>query len=314
MEHKPSSPVMIIVAFATVYIVWGSTYFFIQMAMQSIPPLLIGALRFSTAGLLLLGWCVLKGEKIIDRKSLISSAIAGSLMLAGGNGAVVLGEKTLPSAVVAILWCSQPLIFVLMDKNNWRINFQSGATIVGLLIGFAGVCMLFWEHLFNYTGASFQVGSMLLVIGGTIAFSAGSLYSKTHPPKVSAAVNVAWQMIAAAVIFFVGSLMRHELTRFSFDQVTIQAWLAIAYLVLFGSIAAFTAYVWLLANRPATQVSTYAYVNPVIAVILGILFANEHITVLQIGGLVVILISVMLINLSRYQVYSGKRVMLKECR
>src|ERR1700744_6520446 len=142
---------------------------------------------------------------------------------------------------------------------------------------------------------------MILLIFGSIAWSSGSLYSKHHPSEGSAAVNVAWQMIIAGLVFLPGSLLNHEFNNLHFGQIPTQSWLALVYLILFGSIAAFSAYVWLLQVRPATQVSTYAYVNPVIAVILGVLFAHEHISLLQIGGLFIILCSVLLINLSKYR-------------
>jgi len=302
--NKSASPVLVIIAFATVYIVWGSTYFFIQMAIHGIPPLLLGAMRFITAGMLMMIWCIIKGEKIFIRNSIITSAIVGILLLCGGNGAVIWVEQKLPSAMVAILVSAAPIWFVLLDKQNWGANFRSRSTVAGLIIGFAGVILLFGEQLDGmFAGGS--VGSklpgMLLLIFGSIAWSSGSLYSKHHPSEGSAAVNVAWQMIIAGVLFLPGSLLNHEFDHFQLSQVPVKAWLALSYLIVFGSIAAFSAYVWLLQVRPSTQVSTYAYVNPVIAVILGMLFAHEHVSVLQITGLVTILGSVLLINLSKYR-------------
>jgi drug/metabolite transporter (DMT)-like permease len=302
--NKSASPVLVIIAFATVYIVWGSTYFFIQMAIHGIPPLLMGAMRFITAGMLMMIWCIAKGEKIFIRNSIITSAIVGILLLCGGNGAVIWVEQKLPSAMVAILVSAAPIWFVLLDKQNWGANFRSRSTVAGLIIGFAGVILLFGEQLDGmFAGGS--VGSklpgMLLLIFGSIAWSSGSLYSKHHPSEGSAVVNVAWQMIIAGVLFLPGSLLNHEFDHFQLSQVPVKAWMALSYLIVFGSIAAFSAYVWLLQVRPSTQVSTYAYVNPVIAVILGMLFAYEHVSVLQITGLVTILGSVLLINLSKYR-------------
>ena len=206
--------------------------------------------------------------------------------------------------MVAILVSAAPIWFVLLDKQNWGVNFKSRSTVAGLIIGFAGVILLFGEQLGSiFAGGS--VGSklpgMLLLIFGSIAWSSGSLYSKHHPSEGSAAVNIAWQMIIAGLLFLPGSLLNHEFEHFQLSQVPLKAWMALGYLILFGSIAAFSAYVWLLQVRPATQVSTYAYVNPVIAVILGIFFAHEHISMLQITGLVIILGSVLLINLSKYR-------------
>jgi drug/metabolite transporter (DMT)-like permease len=301
---KLASPLWVIIAFATVYIVWGSTYFFIQMAIQGIPPLLLGALRFTAAGLSMLIWCLIKGEKIFIKKSIITSAIVGILLLCGGNGAVIWAEQKLPSAMVAILVSSAPIWFVLLDSHNWNINLRNRSTILGLVIGFAGVILLFGEQLQGVFGGG-SVGAklpgMILLLFGSIAWSSGSLYSKHHPSEGSAAVNVAWQMVIAGVVFFPGSLINHEFDHLKLSQIPVQSWLALVYLIIFGSIAAFSAYVWLLQVRPATQVSTYAYVNPVIAVMLGMLFAHEHISALQITGLVIILGSVLLINLSKYR-------------
>jgi drug/metabolite transporter (DMT)-like permease len=302
--NKTASPVLVIIAFATVYIVWGSTYFFIKIAIHGFPPLLMGALRFLTAGMLMLTWCIIKGERIFIKKSIITSAIVGILLLVGGNGAVIWVEQTLPSAMVAILVSSAPIWFVLLDKQNWGVNLRNRSTIAGLIIGFAGVVLLFGEQLnAMFAGSSVysKLGGMLLLIIGSICWSSGSLYSKHQPAEGSAAVNVAWQMIIAGLVFLPGSLINHEFNHLQWQQIPANSWFALAYLVVFGSIAAFSAYVWLLQVRPATQVSTYAYVNPVIAVMLGVLFAHEHISLLQITGLLTILSSVLLINLSKYR-------------
>ena len=302
--NKSASSILVIIAFATVYIVWGSTYFFIQMALHGIPPLLMGVMRFFTAGMLMMIWCLIKGEKIFIKSSIITSAIVGILLLCGGNGVVIWVEQKLPSSMVVILVSAAPIWFILLDKQNWGVNFRSRSTVAGLIIGFAGIILLFGEQLagiFSGGSVSSKLPGMLLLIFGSIAWSSGSLYSKYHPSEGSAGVNIAWQMIIAGLLFLPGSLLNHEFDHLELSQVPLKAWLALGYLIIFGSIAAFTAYVWLLQVRPATQVSTYAYVNPVIAVILGVFFAHEHITVLQITGLVIILGSVLLINLSKYR-------------
>jgi len=303
-HNKSASTLMVVIAFATVYLVWGSTYFFIRMAIQGIPPLLMGAMRFFTAGALVLIYCIIKGEKIFIRKSMITSAIVGILLLGGGNGAVIWVEQTLPSAMVAILVSAAPIWFVLLDKQNWAVNFRSKSTITGLIVGFVGVILLFGEQLGGMLGGGIggtKLILMVLLILGSISWSGGSIYAKHHPSEGSAAVNVAWQMIIAGILFLPASALNHEFKNLNFSQIHVQSWLALLYLIVFGSIAAFSAYVWLLQVRPATQVSTYAYVNPVIAVVLGVVFAGEHISLTQIGGLLIILVSVLLINLSKYR-------------
>jgi len=304
-SNKTASPLLVVIAFATVYLVWGSTYLFIRIAMEGgFPPFILGAIRFTTAGLLLMGWCAIKGEKLFIAKDVLPAIITGVLLLFVANGIVIWSETRLPSAVAAILVSSAPIWFVVLDKPHWGMNFSSKATIVGLIIGFAGVILLFSEQigsLFKGAGVHSNLPSMLLLVLGTISWSVGSLYSKTKKPTLSTSVGTAWQMLAGGFMYFPLSLIHHEYTYFTFSLINLNGWLAMFYLILFGSIAAFSAYVWLLKVKPATQVSTYAYVNPVIAVILGVFFAGEHISLVQLGGLFVILLSVLLINLAKYR-------------
>jgi drug/metabolite transporter (DMT)-like permease len=304
ITQKKVSPLLVIIAFAIVYIVWGSTYFFIQMAIQGIPAMLMGAMRYTIAGLLMLGWCVLKGDKIWVKRDVINSAVSGLLLLAIGNGIVIWVEQALPSAMVAIMISANPIWFVVLDKRNWNENLRSTATIVGLIIGFAGVILLFGEQVVNTLGGTHndaKIWGVGLLVLGPIAWSAGSLYSKYKGSSSPARVTTAWQMLIAGIAFLPASALHHEFKGFDITRVPVQSWMAVIYLIFFGSIAAFTAYVWLLQVRPATQVSTHSYVNPVIAVLLGVMFAQEHISWLQIGGLIVILFSVLLINLAKYR-------------
>ncbi|MEP6614762.1 MAG: EamA family transporter [Mucilaginibacter sp.] len=303
-SQKSASPLLVIIAFATVYVVWGSTYFFIRIAEQGgLPPFMLGAVRFIIAGVLMMGWCVAKGEKIFVKQDVINAAITGFLLLFIGNGIVIWAEQTLPSAMVAIMVSSAPIWFVLLDKPNWGINLKNKATIVGLIIGFAGVILLFSEQIgvmFSGGGAS-KLPWMLLLLFGSISWSGGSLFSKHRPTSGSGSVSAAWQMLTAGIVYVPVSIIHGEFSNLNVDSIHTSSWLAVTYLVFFGSIAAYSAYVWLLQVRPATQVSTYAYVNPVIAVILGVVFIHENISFIQLAGLFVILGSVLLINLAKYR-------------
>ena len=303
--NKKASPLMVILAFAVVYIVWGSTYFFIQKALAGFPPFILGAFRFLLAGFLLIVFCAIKGEKIFDRKSIKHAAIAGILMLGVGNGLVIWVEQFIPSGLVAILVSSAAMWFVILDKPKWKENLKSASTVSGLVIGFIGVILLFAEqmmHTLNDTQNNMQLVGIFLLLLAPIGWAAGSLYSKYNSDnKLSVSVNTSWQMLAAGAAFLPGTIIASEFKTFDWHNVSADAWLSVGYLVIFGSIAAFSAYVWLLSVRPATQVSTYAYVNPVVAVLLSVLFTTERITFIQIIGLVVILGSVLLINLAKYR-------------
>ena len=300
---KNVSPVMVVIAFATVYLVWGSTYFFIQKAVQHIPAFMLGALRFLIAGILMMMWCGIKGERIWDWNNIKPAAITGILLLFVGNGAVIWAEQTLPSSLVAVLVSAAPLWFVLLDKPKWKENFKSSKTIFGLVVGFIGVILLFGERVsiaLSTAGGSLQIIGLIILIIGSISWSGGSLYSK-YNAKGSATVGAMWQMIAAGLAFVPAAALHGEFNEFQWSSITTESWLSLAYLIFLGSLAAYSAYVWLLKVRPATQVSTYAYVNPVVAVLLGAFLAEEKITLLQIIGLTVILVSVLLINLAKYR-------------
>jgi len=315
---KTASPLLVIIAFAIVYLVWGSTYFFIRIAEQGgMPPFLLGALRFTSAGLLLMAWCAVKKEKLFVWKDIVAATVTGFLLLFVGIGMVILAERTLPSGLVSILVSSAPIWFVVLDKGNWPVNFKSKATIIGLIIGFGGVILLFSEQIgnvFRGTGSPMLLWMFLLLLG-SVSWSTGSLYTKHVKTTVSSSVSTAWQMFAAGIIYIAAALVHGEFNNAKLQSIQASSWFAVLYLVVLGSIAAYSAYVWLLQVRPATQVSTYAYVNPVIAVILGIVFAGEHISLIQIAGLAVILTSVLMINLAKYRskvVRVGKVVIVEK--
>lgn len=307
VAKKPASTIMVILAFATVYLVWGSTYFFIQKAVHDFPPLIMGALRFLVAGTIMLIWCLIKGEKLWNPQQLKAAAITGALLLFVGNGCVIWAEKTLPSSLVAVWISSAPIWFLLLDKSKWKENFSSMSTIVGLVIGFIGVILLLSDQLdviMNTPGGGETFIGLMIVLVGCISWAGGSIYSKYNSTG-SALVNTTIQMLTAAFIFLPGSFIAGEWKEFSFAAVSNSAWFSLAYLIVFGSILAFSAYVWLLQVRTPTQVSTYAYVNPVVAVLLGVFFANEVMSFWQLLGLGIILGSVLLINLAKYR-NSGK--------
>ena len=307
MSNQPISKhhtntLAVIVAFTVVYVVWGSTYFFIKGALGSFPPFILGAVRFIIAGVIILIWAAIKGEKVFDWKLIPKSAFSGFLMLFVGNGMVIWVEQTLPSAMAAIMVSSVAFWFVILDKPKWKLNFTNTNTILGLIIGFVGVVLLFWDKI---SGASIagdkELLGLVLLSFSVIGWAGGSLYAKYYTSDASQLVNSGWQITVAGLAFIPGIFLTNETDRFQLSDVTGFAWFSLVYLVTMGSIAAYSAYVWLLTVRPATQVSTYAYVNPVVAVLLGVIFAGEKITLFPILGLTIILGSVLLLNLSAYR-------------
>lgn len=300
-ETRKAPIMMVVLAFAIVYIVWGSTYFFIQVAVQQIPPMMIGAFRFIIAGALLLGWCVITKEGIGSPQQIRIAAVTGLLMLLGGTGAVIWAEKWLPSSLVAILISSAPFWFVILDFPKWKANFSNKFILAGLFAGFIGVLMMFGERLtdaFHTPGGGIQLAGLAFTLFATMSWAAGSLISKYHAPG-STTLSSAWQMLSAGAVFLLGSLLLGEWKGFDFTAVPAGAWMSVAYLIFFGSLAAFSCYIWLLKVRSAATVSTYAYVNPLIAILLGVAFAGEHMSILQVFGFVIILGSVLLINTAR---------------
>ena len=317
-SNRPVSTVQVVVAFTILYIVWGSTYFFIRMALVHIPPMLLGGMRFVVSGVLMLLWCVVTKQKIFSWKYMRPAIVSGLLLLFLGNGGLIWSEQYLASSLAAILLAGGPIWFVLLDRSKWRENFRSRETIIGLLVGFAGVILLFGERLFlassgelratsgdggavRGAGGHWQVIALGVLVVSSICWAAGSLYSKYRAAGNPNSVTAGWQMLAAGVAFIPASWGSGELSHFHWQEVTMSSWLAVGYLVTMGSLAGYTAFTWLLQVRSATQVSTHAYVNPVVAVLLGVFFAGEKMSPIQLLGLAIILISVLLINLAKYR-------------
>lgn len=307
MEERSVSQIStakVIAAFAVIYIVWGSTYFFIQMAIRDMPVTVMGTFRFFTAGLLMAGWCFINGEKLFVWRDILSAFFIGFLLLFIGNGAVAWSEQFLPSSVVAVFLASTPIWFVLLDYSKWSANFSSPGIIAGLITGFVGIIFLFRENMsdaLSGAGNTWETISIGVLVIGSVSWVAGSLLSKYKTTAFSGALNSGWQMLGAGLAYAVTGWIRGDWHSFSWHEVSASAWLAVLYLITIGSLLGYSAYVWLLKVRPATQVSTHAYVNPVVAVLLGVFWGAEKISALQIAGLGVILAGVLLVNLAKYR-------------
>ncbi len=300
MRRFDQQTIRIIIAYFFIYVVWGSTYFFIGVALKGFPPFLLGAIRFTIAGLLLLAWCIYKGEPVFRKNLIKKSAISGIVLLFIDMAVVMLAQQYLSSSLVAIIAASTEIWILLLDAPMWKTNFRRWTFIVGIPIGFAGVIMLFLEQLQmqDQSNPHSEYGVILLIFG-CISWALGSLYAKyrsSAAEEQNAFAGTAWQMLAASAMFWLCTLFNGDIGSTDFAQVPTSAWLSLAYLITFGSILAYSSYVWLLKVRPAAEVGTHAYVNPVIAVFMGRTFGRENITFTQIAGMVTILFSVMLIN------------------
>ena len=209
--NKSSSPVLVYLAFAIVYLVWGSTYFFIQKALAGFPPFILGVFRFSVAGILMLVWCKLKGEQIFNRKTIKIAAVSGILMLGIGNGIVIWVEQFIPSGLVAIMVASAAIWFIILDKPKWKENLSNKYIVSGILIGFFGVIVLFGDQLLQALDkpqSSLQIIGMVLLVVGPIAWAGGSLYSKYNPTtESSVSVNTGWKMLMASLAFLPGTFI-----------------------------------------------------------------------------------------------------------
>lgn len=290
--------VSVIIAYFLIYVVWGSTYFFIGVALRGMPPFLLGALRFSAAGLILLAVCFFRGEPVFNKNLIRKSAVSGIVLLFVDMAVVMLAQRWLSSSLVAILAASTAIWILALDAPMWKRNFRNPATVAGIVLGFLGVLMLYIEQFELSSDSNQTQYGVILMIIGCVSWALGTLYTKYRSGKseeVYAFAGSAWQMLFASAAFWIGSLVTGDM-RTDLPAVPAASWWSLGYLVIFGSILAYSAYIWLLKVRPATEVATHAYVNPLIAVFLGVTFAHEKVTWVQIAGLVVILLSVVLVS------------------
>lgn len=291
-------------ALLAIYIVWGSTYLAIRFAVETIPPFFHAGLRFLVSGLVLLVWRKLAGDPLPTRKQWISLAVIGTLLLLGGNGLVSWAEQTIPSGVAALIIGAVPMFLVIAEafrpggvKPTWRV-------IVGLLIGFTGIYLLVGPSEFS-GGMKLDPLGVLALLTACALWASGSVYSKHADLPKSALMMTGAEMLMGSLSLFIVSVATGELKGFNFAQVSDSSWLGLAYLITFGSMIGFVSYAWLLQNAPISLVATYAYVNPLVAVLLGFLFAGEDLSLRILAASVIIIGSVVFINSGNR---SGKKV------
>jgi drug/metabolite transporter (DMT)-like permease len=300
ITRKEPSKALIIAAFAAIYIIWGSTYIAMLFAIRDIPPMMMLGIRFTVAGMILFTYSRLRGESLPANASVVKISFSGVLMLFVGTGAVAWVEQYIPSGLAAIIVATVPLWFVILDKKKWHSNFTNKWIIGGLVIGFIGVLTLVSDSkAINLTGDKMQLISIIVLVIGTISWTAGSLYSKYAKMEGSSPMKAALQMSAAGIVSILTSLISGEYRDANWSTISMDTIFALLYLVSIGSLVGYMAYVWLLSVRPPALVGTYAYVNPVVAVFLGWLLVGEHISRQQLIALGIILAGVILVTLSK---------------
>ncbi|MEX2180227.1 MAG: EamA family transporter [Gemmatimonadaceae bacterium] len=285
----------ILLAFAAVYFIWGSTYLFIKYAIDSIPPFMMGASRFLVAGVLLYAIARWRGAPRPDARDWRSAAITGILMLGVGNGAVIWAELTVPSGVVALIVSTVPIWIVLMDWLRPRGVRPRMTVFLGLALGLVGMVILIGPRAIIGEGHVDEVGALVLLIG-SLGWALGTVLVRGSRRTGAPLVFSALQMLSAAGAMLVASLVFRESASFSLANVTLKSALSFVYLVIGGSIIGYTAYVYLLGQVSAAKASTYAYVNPIIAVVLGWAFASEPIGLRTLVAAGVILAGVAIIT------------------
>ncbi|MFJ3905918.1 EamA family transporter [Streptomyces sp. NPDC090025] len=273
-------------ALGIVYVVWGSTYLGIRIAVETLPPFLSAGMRFSAAGLILLAVIAARegvGALKVSRRQLGSAVLVGVLLLVGGNGLVVLAETGIPSGLAALLIAVVPAWVVVFKALTGERPGVRG--LAGVLLGLAGLAVLMLPGI----SGEVRTSGVVLVVVGTLMWSVGSFSSSRLPMPGNPFTASAYEMIAGGVGGFGVALARGEQHGFDVSAVSGRSWTALGYLVVFGSLIAFTAYAWLLHTAPISLVATYAYVNPVVAVALGSLVLDEALTwPIVLGGAIVV--------------------------
>lgn len=292
-----STRTRIIAAFAAIYIIWGSTYLAIRIGIESLPPLIMGGVRHFTAGVILYAIMKMRGAPQPTKLHWRSAAIIGALLLMGGNGGVILAEQLVPSGVAALIIATVPLWMALFGWLRGAAR-PGGGTAIGLALGLSGIVLLVNPGQTVSHGAVNPIGALIL-LSAALSWSIGSVYSRGAPQPSNPLMSTAMQMLAGGTVMLTIALLRGESAQLHFDQITARSVLALAYLTVFGSLIAFSAYVWLLKVSTPAHVSTYAFVNPIVAVFLGWAFASEELTVRMLIAAAIIIAGVVLITTHR---------------
>ncbi len=282
-------------ALVTVYLVWGSTYLAIEVANRTLPPLLMLSVRFLIAGGLLYGWTAWRGDlkaERLGRRQWTAAAVVGGLLLVVDTGSVAWAEQRVPSGITALLVATVPVFIAVLDRVFLGIRLGFGA-VAGISIGLVGVALLVGP------GGSLDALGAGVILLASLAWAAGSVYARVAPLPRAPLVSAALQMLCAGVLLAGAGIAMGELSRVHLSRISAASLGAVGFLIVFGSLVAFTAYAWLLKNASSSLLSTYAYVNPAVAVFLGWALVGEHVGGKEVAAGLVILSSIILLVFGR---------------
>ncbi len=285
----------ILLAFAIIYFVWGSTYFAIRVGVAEVPPLLFAAMRFLIAGLALFGWTMAHGERGLEGKQWMAVTFLALLIFVGDYGLLFWAEQRVPSGVAAVIMATIPAFMAVTEILVLHTQRFTPSLIFALAIGIAGVAVLV-SHSLNLGGAPVDRAGAAAIIIASINWSIASVLARKLPLPSSKALSAGAQMLAGGVLLAMVAAARGEWRDFHPAAVSAGAWWALLYLIVAGSIVGYTAYVWLLHHESPTRVGTYAYVNPVVAVVTGYFLGGEPLGVRTVLGTAFVLVSVVIIT------------------
>ena len=287
------------IALLALYIVWGSTYLAIRFAVETIPPFMHAALRFLISGAILYAWRRMSGDPAPTAGNWKSTAIVGTALLLGGNGLVAWAEQSVPSGIAALMISTSPFWLVLFESIRAGGSKPTWRGILGLVIGFSGVFLLIGPAEITGGEGSFETFGVILLLLAPLFWSMGSIYARGADMPKSTLLSTGMQMLTGAVALLIVSAFKGEFSGFNLGEVSARSWWGLIYLITFGSLVGFVSYGWLLHNAPVSLTSTYAYVNPIVAVFLGWLLAGEELNARIVLASAIIIGSVVLINSAR---------------
>lgn len=291
--------IKIFLAFGAIYLIWGSTYLATRFAVATIPPLMMIGVRSLAAGIILFFISRFRNDEKVKRENILPLITLGALFFLAGHGLLSWAQQYVPSGMAAVLVTAEPLWIFGIEwffLKDTRVKLKG---LFGLFLGFAGIVYLIHS---SSAGTAFNYGLLapVLIVAGTFSWGGGAVYSRVANVPGSPLLSSGMELIFGGILVLIASFILGEPSEFHFSQVSVKSFCALLYLIVFGSVIAFSAYIWLLGNTSATRISTHTYVNPIIAVFLGWLIADEQITIALLIATAIIIMSVYLVLYDQY--------------